>query len=174
MKLNTSTARARAARGLDRRQMLQFGLAGVTIPALLPTVPARSDASRTVLQTYLDFAAAQNAGDLEAVRAMFTETPRFLWVSDGMSVWGRDAAIERMALFRQSEIWHVTPDLAATTVVELGPTAAYLHLPLELAIGSRNPGPDHLRFLVSVLCTRPATDARWRIAALLTTTRKTS
>ncbi len=174
MKLTSSTSRARATRGFDRRQMLQFGLASAAIPALVPTTPAQADASQTVLQTYLAFAAAQNAGDLDAVRAMFTETPRFLWVSDGMSVWGRDEAVERMALFRKSEIWQVTPGLTDATVVELGPNAAYLHLPLELAIGSRDPGPDHLRFLVSVLCTRPAADAGWRIAALLTTTRKTS
>jgi ketosteroid isomerase-like protein len=174
MKLKPSTTVGRAPCGLDRRQMLQFGLAGATIPALCPTAPARAAVSDTVLRTYLAFAAAQNAGDLEAVRSMFTEVPRFLWVSDGISVWGRDAAIERMALFRQSEIWQVTPDLKHATAVELGSDAAYLHLPLELVIGNRDPGPDHLQFLVSVLCMRIGAHKRWKIAALLTTTRKTN
>ena len=65
-----------------------------------------------------------------------------------MSVWGRDAAIERMALFRQSEIWQVTPDLARAAVVELKADGGLP--PPAAGSGHRQPGPgpDHLRFLV--------------------------
>ncbi len=99
----------------------------------------------------------------------FSTSDRFLWVSDGISVWGPDAVLERMALFQKAEVWHVDPDLARAVPVEVGPQVAYLHLPLELTIGSAS-RPDHLRFLVSVLGVE--TPAGWRIAALFTTTEK--
>ena len=61
--------------------------------------------------------------------------------------------------------------LARATAVEFSPDVAYLHLPLVLEIGSRAaPGPDRLRFLVSVLGV--GTAQGWRIAALFTTTER--
>jgi ketosteroid isomerase-like protein len=125
-----------------------------------------------IVETYRRFVAAQNAGDLDAVRDLFTEAPRFLWVSDGQSVWGRDAAIERMASFRQSEVWRVTPDLGGAVAVRLDDRTAYLHLSLVLEIGQKDPGPDRLPFLVSMLGHRDGKHVPFRIAALFTTTRK--
>ena len=52
----------------------------------------------------------------------------------------------------------------------MSPDVAYLHLPLSLTLGARDPGPDRFGFLVSVLCVR--TDQGWRIAALFTTRAK--
>lgn len=156
----------------DRRMVLGLGLAAMGA-CVLPGRPARAAAADAdVLATYRRFVAAQNAGDLDAVRDLFTETPRFLWVSDGQSIWGRDAAIARMAVFRTSEVWQVTPDLAGAVPVPLDDHTAYLHLSLELAIGSRDPGPDHLHFLVSMLAHREQPGDAFRIAALFTTTRK--
>lgn len=156
----------------SRRMLLGLGLAAAGA-CVLPGRPARAAAADAeVLATYQLFVSAQNAGDLDAVRNLFTETPRFLWVSDGQSIWGRDAALARMAVFRTSEVWHVTPDLAGAVAVPLDERTAYLHLSLELAIGSRDPGPDHLPFLVSMLAHRDRPGDPFRIAALFTTTRK--
>lgn len=116
---------------------------------------------------------AQNDGDLAAVGALFTDAPRFLWVSDGQSIWGRDAAIERMSLFRASEVWRVTPYISSAVPVLLDERSAYLHLPLDLDIGSKIRS-DRLPFLVSMLCHRSSPTAPWRIAALFTTTRKSA
>ena len=124
-----------------------------------------------VRAVYGRFLAAQNARDLQQVRTTLLESPSLLWVSDGMSIWGPDAVLGRMASFQQAEVWHVEPDLARATAVEVSPDVAYLHLPLVLEIGSRAaPGPDRLRFLVSVLGV--GTAQGWRIAALFTTTEK--
>jgi len=87
-----------------------------------------------------------------------------------MSFWGRDAVLERMAAFQTHEIWRVEPELARASVVSMSPDVAYLHLPLSVALGARDPGPDRFGFLVSVLCVR--TDQGWRIAALFTTRAK--
>jgi hypothetical protein len=156
----------------ERRTFLGLGLATLAGLAVTPA-PARADDASSVVATYQAFVAAQNSGDLEGVRALFTQAPRFLWVSDGLSIWGRDAALERMSLFRASEVWQVTPDLDRAVPVVLDDHVAYLHLPLDLEIGQRS-RPDRLPFLVSMLCHRSAPDRPWGIAALFTTTRKSA
>jgi uncharacterized protein (TIGR02246 family) len=122
-----------------------------------------------VRATYRQFAEAQNARDLGRIGAFFVDGPQFLWVSDGKSFWGREAVLARMSGFQSAATWQVEPDLAASTVVELDPATALLHMPLVLMIGSAE-APDRLHFLVSILFVRRATD--WRIAALLTTSEK--
>ena len=120
---------------------------------------------------YARFVAAQNTRDLDHVRAVLLDSPTFLWVSDGMSVWGPATTLARMASFQKAEVWRVEPDMARSTAVEVSPTVAYLHLPLTLVIGGKAaPGPDRLRFLVSMLGVETAKG--WRIAALFTTTEK--
>jgi hypothetical protein len=138
----------------------------VLIAALLPAA-ASADPAGEALALYRRFAAAQNDGDLAAVEAVLLDSPRFLWVSDGISIWGRPATLQRMTLFQQAEIWHVEPDLAKAVAVPVDDRTAFLHLPLTLAIGSKEKGIDRVKFLVSVLCVETAQG--WRIAALFTT-----
>src|SRR6266403_25161 len=120
-----------------------------------------SDEARTV---YRQFAAAQNMRDLETVGALLLDSPNFLWVSDGKSIWGRDAVLKRMALFQEARIWHVKPALDKSVAVLVSDNTAFLHLPLELEISFFPAEPERLKFLVSVLCVR--TSQGWRIAAL--------
>jgi ketosteroid isomerase-like protein len=139
------------------------------IDAFRPAISVAGNAD-DVRALYDQFVAAQNARDLNLVSDLLLDSPKFLWVTDGMSVWGRQALIDRMAIFQQSEVWHVTPDRDQAVLVKVDGNSAFLHLPLELAIGSNNPGPDRLKFLVSVLCLK--TERGWRIAALFTTRAK--
>jgi ketosteroid isomerase-like protein len=150
---------------------MKCSIFAVSLAASLLTLPAaHADNSEDVTALYSQFVEAQNERDLTKVEDFLLDTPKFLWVSDGMSIWGRKAVIDRMSTFQQSEIWHVTPDLTRAVPVELSETTAFLHLPLELAIGSKTPGPDRIKFLVSVICVK--TGQGWRIAALFTTTEK--
>ena len=130
---------------------------------------APSSVEREVRAAYLRFAEAQNARDMDRIGANFIDGPDFLWVSDGKSFWGRDAVLARMSSFQRAEIWRVEPDLDAARVVETGPDAAILHMPLTLVVGTAEK-PARLRFLVSILFARRGDD--WRIAALLTTNEK--
>ena len=127
---------------------------------------ARADTRSEVLAAYGRFAAAQNALDLGRVRETLLDSPDFLWVSDGKSIWGREALIERMGRFQALEVWRVEPLLDRARVVEVAPDVAYLHMPLDLHLGTRKE-PTVTRFLVSILCRRTAEG--WRIAALFTT-----
>lgn len=137
--------------------------------ALVVSSAAWADTATEIRALYQAFAAAQNARDLARVKALFLDSPRFLWVSDGMTFWGREAVLQRMAAFQEAEIWRVEPDLGHAVVVPVASGVAYLHLPLALVIGDRS-GPATHRFLVSMLGTETAEG--WRIAALFTTAEK--
>lgn len=125
---------------------------------------APSDEARAL---YDQFVVAQNASDFDRVETLLLDSPKFLWVTNGLSIWGRDAAIKRMAEYHKAEVWHIDPDRAKTTAVEVNASTAFLNVPLELAIGSKADGSDHFKFLVSALCVE--TQQGWRIAALFTT-----
>ncbi len=129
-------------------------------------VTARADTRSEVVALYGRFAAAQNARDLASVKETLLDSPDFLWVSDGRSVWGREALVERMGRFQTLEIWRVEPLLEQARVVEVAPGVAYITMQLDLHLGSKAE-PSVTRFLVSILCRK--TDAGWRIAALFTT-----
>lgn len=134
--------------------------------ALFAAPPAAAAPDADLHSLYGRFVAAQNRLDLAAVRALLWDSPDFLWVSDGRPVWGVDALVERMGSFQKAEVWRVEPELAAARLVEVGPDAAYLNVPLVLTIGAKAE-PARLRWLVDVLFRRD--DDGWRIAALFTT-----
>jgi uncharacterized protein (TIGR02246 family) len=120
---------------------------------------------------YEQFVVAQNARDLDRVSALFLSSPQFLWVSDGMSIWGRDATLKRMSLFQQADVWHAEPNLSKSVAIAIDSHAALLHLPLVLTIGPKD-RPEKFGFLVTVLGVE--TVEGWRIAGLFTTTDKSN
>lgn len=148
------------------------GAARASLAADARTVCAMAlevSATETIMAVYRDFVAAQNARDIEAVGAFFIDGPEFLWVSDGRPYWGREATLERMALFQGAEIWRVIPDLENARAVMLGAEVAMLHFDLILEIGSAV-SPSRLPFRVSILFVdRGAHRGGWRIASLITT-----
>lgn len=150
---------------MKRAGWVLSALAGVALQCSATFAGTREE----VLDVYGAFAAAQNARDPARIAAFFIDGPDFLWVSDGQSFWGREAAIARMSSFQKAAVWRVVPDLDHARVIEQGEGVALLHMPLILEIGGEA-APDRLRFLVSILF-RDAGDG-WRIAALLTTTQK--
>ncbi len=127
---------------------------------------AQADIRTEVITLYGRFVAAQNARDLDAVKTLLLDSPDFLWVSDGKSIWGRDALVERMGRFQTLEVWHVGPLLERARVIMVSDDVAYLHMPLDLHLGTKA-APSVTRFLVSILCRR--SEDGWRIAALFTT-----
>lgn len=127
--------------------------------------PALADPQSEVRALYDTFVAAQNAHDIDAVRATLSENPDFLWISDGRPVWGREAMLTRMAGFQKAEVWRVEPEYAASKVIVLDDDTAVFHIPLLLVLGTKA-DPARLKWLVEVLCQREAAD--WRIAGLFT------
>src|SRR3954462_1079047 len=115
---------------------------------------------------YADFVAAQNANDLARVRGLLLDSPRFLWVTNGLSVWGPDATIARLAGFHANEVWRIDPDQDHARAVEVAPDAAFLHVPLTLTVG---PAANLEGYHILISALFADTSVGWRIAALFTT-----
>jgi ketosteroid isomerase-like protein len=128
--------------------------------------PAAAGPAEEAARLYAAFVAAQNANDLARVRALLLDGDRFLWVTNGQSVWGPEAAIARLARFHANEVWHIEPDQGRARAVAVAPDAAFLHVPLVLTVGPAA-GPQRYHILISALCVE--TPSGWRIAALFTT-----
>jgi uncharacterized protein (TIGR02246 family) len=131
--------------------------------------PAQADPAQEIRALYETFVAAQNAHDIGAVRAVLSDRPDFLWISDGRPVWGREEMLTRMAGFQDAEVWNVEPEYDASRVIVLDDDTAVFHIPLVLVIGSQA-DPARLPWLVEVLCQKEP--AGWRIAGLFTATDK--
>lgn len=128
--------------------------------------PAAAGPAEDARALYARFVAAQNAHDFDGVRAVILDAPQFLWISNGMALWGPDAMIERLRRFHANEVWRIEPDERLARTVEVTAETAVVTVPLTLTVGPRS-GPQRYRILVSALCVqRPA---GWRIAALFTT-----
>jgi hypothetical protein len=97
------------------------------------------------------------------VRTLFVDSPKFLWISDGMAFWGPDEVLRHMAIFQDAELWHVDPMLGKSVAVAAGSDTAFLHLPLVLTLGPKA-APKTFGFLADVLCLE--TKEGWRIAAI--------
>jgi hypothetical protein len=128
--------------------------------------PAKAGPGEEARRIYAAFVAAQNAHDFAGLRDTLLDQPEFLWVTNGLSVWGPEMALRRIMGFHASEVWHITPLEARSVAIEVNPSTAFLHVPLELVVGPRD-APARYRILVSALCTE--TPKGWRIAALFTT-----
>jgi hypothetical protein len=136
--------------------------------ALCLITPLRSESSVDVevRALYERLLAAQNARDVDAMRAVLWNSPDFLWISDGKAFWGPEAMIARIGAFQRSEVWEVTADRARARVVATGPGSAVLFQPLRLTLGPRA-DPRAIDFLVNMMAIR--TPEGWRVGALYTT-----
>jgi uncharacterized protein (TIGR02246 family) len=133
--------------------------------ALAFALPAAADPAQDIRDLYAAFVSAQNDRDIAAVRPLLSESPDFLWISDGRPVWGREAMLKRMSSFQTAEVWRVEPDYSASRVILLDEDSAVFHVPLVLFIGS-GAAPARLPWLVEVVCQKEA--GEWRIAGLYT------
>ena len=110
------------------------------------------------------FVVAQNAHNLSAVRDLLWDSPDFLWITRGVPIWGRDAALKRFEALYQGT-WKLSPDTSKLKVTVLTDTAAQLFVPIMFNIGPPGqPAPD-APFLMNQTLVK--TSGGWRIASIL-------
>src|SRR5260370_23787745 len=94
------------------------------------------------------FVAAQNAHDLSAVGDLLWDSARFLWVTRGTPIWGREAGLKRFeALYHGT--WHLEPNAAELQVTMLSSDVAQLYVPIVFTIGAAGQAAQTPRFLMN-------------------------
>ena len=107
------------------------------------------------------FVEVQNAHDTKSLEALLADSPQFLWITRGMTIWGRDAALQRFAKLHEGT-WKLEPELGALRVVALGKDTAQLHVPVVFTTGAAGQPPQTTRMFLNQVLVKSG--GSWRAA----------
>jgi hypothetical protein len=116
----------------DRHHAL--GIAHCRSFALLAVVGVAEAGSEDQAKAlFAKFVAAQNAHDLKAVGELLQDSPQFLWMTRGIPIWDRDAALKRFEALYQGT-WSLDPKIDELRLTELQPGVVQLYVPMTFMI----------------------------------------
>jgi ketosteroid isomerase-like protein len=140
-------------------------LSMVTLALLLLVTPAAwAEPEEEIRAVFGRFVAAQNAHDLGALRDLLWDSTRFLWITHGMPVWGREAALKRFEAVYQGT-WRLEPTLAELHVTMLSNGAGQLYVPILFTSGTAGQPAQSVRVLMNQTIVR--TPAGWKVANIV-------
>ena len=101
-----------------------------TLTAAAIGVSSAAEPAAEVRATFERFVAAQNAHDAAAVSALLADSEDFLWITRGVTVWGR---AEAMARFQKlyAGTWQLEPEMGGFRVVVLEDRVAEIFVPVQ-------------------------------------------
>ena len=117
-----------------------------------------------VRATFERFIAAQNAHDVKAVESLLQDSPTFLWITRGVPVWGREAALKRFAALYEGT-WRLNPEAAELKVMMIGNAAAQIYVPIMFSIGAPGQPAQPTRFLMNLVVVKTA--GTWKVSSIL-------
>ena len=125
---------------------------------------ARAGTEDEVKALFAKFVAAQNAHDPKAVGELLQDSPQFLWVTRGVPIWGRDAALKRFEALYQGT-WSLDPKIDELKVLELQPGVVQLYVPITFMISPAGQTAQPMRFLMNLVVVKTADG--WKVASIL-------
>lgn len=137
----------------------------VMLALMLSGTPAVSAGAEEEIRAVFDrLVTAQNAHDLGAVRDLLWDSPRFLWITRGMPIWGREAALRRFGTVFQGT-WHLEPSVAELQVTMLGRDAGQIYVPILFSGGPAGQPVQSTRVMMNQTIVRTPTG--WKVAAIV-------
>jgi uncharacterized protein (TIGR02246 family) len=125
---------------------------------------ARAASEDEVKALFAKFIAAQNAHDINAVRDILQDSPQFLWITRGVALWGRDAALKRYEENYQGT-WRLEPKFDEVQVTEIAPGVVRVFAPSVFTIAPAGQDAQPRRFLLTQVYVKTAEG--WRLSTLL-------
>lgn len=148
---------------MNLRRAIRGGLALAWAAFVMSAGVAAASTEAEVRAAFEKFVQVQNAHDAKALEGLLADSPQFLWITRGVTVWGRDAALQRFSKLYEGT-WKLDPDLSALRVTSLGADAAQVHVPVVFTIGAPGQPPQATRmFLNQVLVKSGGT---WRVMSI--------
>ena len=132
--------------------------------SLFVTHAASAAPEDEVRATFKRFVAAQNAHDVKAVESLLQESPTFLWITRGVPIWGREAALKRFAAL-YGGTWRLDPEVAELKVTILDDAAAQIYVPVMFSIGAPGQPAQPVRFLMNLVVVKAA--GTWKVSSIL-------
>ena len=114
--------------------------------------------------TFEHFIAAQNAHDVKAVESLLLNSPDFLWITRGTTVWGPGPALKRFTALYEGT-WRLEPEASGPKITMLGESAAQVYVPIMFTIGAAGQPAQPTRFLMNLILVKTPTG--WRVSSIL-------
>lgn len=109
------------------------------------------------------FVQVQNAHDAKALEMLLADSPQFLWITRGIVVWGRDAALQRFAKLYEGT-WRLEPEATSIRVVPLANDVAQLHAVVHFTIGAPGQPAQPSRTLLNQVLVKSG--GAWRVMSI--------
>lgn len=143
---------------------MKVAIALLLAAGVMMSAPAVSAPEDDVKACFERLVTAQNAHDANAVRDLLLDSPNFLWITRGKTIWGRDAAMKRFESLYQGT-WHLSPDSTSLKVIMLGDSAAQIYAAIMFTTGA--PGQPAQDGTTLMNQTWVKTPGGWRVASIL-------
>ncbi|WP_291565903.1 nuclear transport factor 2 family protein [Bradyrhizobium sp.] len=113
---------------------------------------------------FTKFVAAQNAHNIDDVKAMLWNSPSMLWFSRGVETRGREAVADRFREYYEGT-WHLEPDMSQFRVAAISNDVMQILVPIVFTRGLPGKPPQDNTFLISQTLVRDGNG--WYIASIL-------
>lgn len=124
---------------------------------------AQASTEDEVRATFDRFVQVQNAHDTKALEALLADSPQFLWITRGITVWGREAALQRFAKLYEGT-WRLDPDPSSIRVVPLANDVAQLHATVQFTTGAPGQSAQTSRTLLNQVLVKSG--GVWRVMSI--------
>ena len=115
-------------------------------------------------QTLEAFIKAQNQHDLSAVKNLLFDSPNFLWITKGVAIWGREAALSRFEVLYKGT-WMLQPDYEKLKMTELDKKTIQIFVPITFSIGDAGQNAKNINFLMNMVLIKK--NKTWVVSSLL-------
>lgn len=140
------------------------GTFGVLAFLILAAGSAAAANETEVRSTFEKFVQVQNAHDAKALDALLADSPQFLWITRGTTIWGKEAALQRFSRLYEGT-WKLDPDYSALRVIPLGQDVAALHVPVVFTTGAAGQPPQTARLFLNQVLVKSG--GAWRVMSIL-------
>lgn len=136
----------------------------VTIILLVIGINTHGIAKGDPMTAFEQFIKAQNDHNLVALKNLIVDSPDFLWITKGQTVWGSDQALKRFENLYKGT-WKLDPDKSNLKILTLDKNSRQIYVPITFSIGEPGQEPKQLKFFMNMIMVN--TSGAWKVSAIL-------
>jgi hypothetical protein len=116
------------------------------------------------MTAFEQFIQAQNQHDLTALNNLLDDSPDFLWITKGQTIWGKESSLKRFeSLFKGT--WTLEPDRSNLKIITLDKNSRHIYVPITFSIGEPGQEPKQIKFLMNMILINKS--GTWKVSAIL-------
>ena len=110
------------------------------------------------------FIKAQNQHNLTALNNLLVDSPDFIWITKGQTIWGKESALKKFENLYKGT-WNLEPDKSNLKIIILDKKTRHIYVPITFTIGELGQEPKQIKFLMNMIIVKKS--GRWKVSAIL-------